>query len=401
MAKVVEKKGKYYGIHPSSKNLSELNKDEIRKYLLSKERLNENDKMFLANSPQMDVNKKAFSQVGNLSSEDLAKQAQNVEYFGYGRGRGYRNTSEGMLDEQLYQKLVEQEAFDRGAVSVEGGIGNPPKPLIDIPPQQPMTDDEYFQTSSDINQLYPQASTPEQVSSFARFTADQSLKTQNMLNKYRGGEIGVGRITDTTDLQNKLSSIDSTFSNIKPEFLDTLQTVANSDRNFTGFKGAEDVIDAVGDMVANDKPLSGSNFPESLEILDNMIMGNLRNMGNVLDVIGVNKAVNEVVRPITSQMKKFAGQIGKTIGNIPENIASVVARQDPVTNEIPGGIVGSEAYNAGMPDTGSYTPSEIGRLGEGFEETFQKTYGDMPELEELKNIHNTIEKRYWLKENEK
>ena len=54
-----------------------------------------------------------------------------------------------------------------------------------------------------------------------------------------------------------------------------------------------------------------------------------------------------------------------------------------------------------MPDTGSYTPSEIGRLGEGFEETFQKTYGDMPELEELKNIHNTIEKRYWLKENEK
>ena len=165
------------------------------------------------------------------------------------------------------------------------------------------------------------------------------------------------------ELSARLDKLDSPFRNIKPEFLETLQTVANSNKNFTGFNGANDVIDAVSDMINNDKPLASSNFTDTLQIVDSMVVDNLKNMGNVLDVIGERKAVNEIVRPITNQMKKFAGNIGNVIGNVPENIASFVARQDPVTNEIPGGIIGSGA-------------------GEGFEETFQKTYGDMPELQE-------------------
>ena len=140
-----------------------------------------------------------------------------------------------------------------------------------------------------------------------------------------------------------------------------MHNVAKSDSNYSGLNSADDVINAMTKMVNEDKPLGESNYPTSLEILDGIIVDNLKNVSHTINAIGTSKAIRDVVNPITKQMKKFAGGMVNTIGNVPNQLASVMAAQDPVTNEIPGGIVGSEA----------------------FEETFQNTYGDMPELKEL------------------
>jgi|2_EtaG_2_1085320.scaffolds.fasta_scaffold00368_29 hypothetical protein len=411
---VVRRDGKYVSINPKSKNITSLNKEEVKTYLLNKETLSPEEldtivKDFIPRdwSTQMGEGYSWYDRPGyEERTGDTEKwrevkkrigEAETVEELSNQDIENIINFETAVhrkkYSDPLIDKAFLQIANERGAQSTEfdSWAGNWDeeerttgisgkfrfKRRESILPPEPITQ---YPESIDPNQLYPgeypeTLATPEDLypvseeiigenvipGGFGKFAADQSLKTQQILGRYNS-ETKIP-VLDMPELSARLDKLDSPFRNIKPEFLETLQTVANSNKNFTGFNGANDVIDAVSDMINNDKPLASSNFTDTLQIVDSMVVDNLKNMGNVLDVIGERKAVNEIVRPITNQMKKFAGNIGNVIGNVPENIASFVARQDPVTNEIPGGIIGSGT-------------------GEGFEETFQKTYGDMPELQE-------------------
>ena len=305
---VIEENGKYFTMNPSSKNVRELKPTEIDNYLLNKKILTPNEIQRVLNEP-----------IDKISNREIAS------YISGGSQKG--DVDESMYDNKsLVNKAMVDLAYHRGATTTNIGptIANPARQGIDIPPQlgEGLTGSDTFVSEDKLN-------------SFEKFTADQGLKTQKIINDYDKNALE-SSVFDYGDMASKLENLDSPFKNINPEFLETLHNVSKSDVNFTGINSGDDVIDAMTRMINDDAPLASSNYSESLEILDGMVVDNLRDMGSTLSIIETNKVMRDVVQPITNQMKKFAGKISNTISSTPEKLAGFMAGQDPVTNEIPG-----------------------------------------------------------------
>ncbi len=416
---VFEKDGEYFSQNPESRNIAKLEGSEVYDYLFNKKTLTpkEIEKVLgqlyvdgkpspgklneVYNAPRGSLDTNRWLAPKNISDREIAHFISGGHARGEVDRRVYDNIPTSEVD-PLYAKAVVDLAYHRGATSTDMG---PTAEGIDIPPHgegegltgsdtyvpletmyrgkdpikyQEAVDELRAQGLTKLSEggykygdfatrstEYPFDYTRNLVSEekvlndFERFSADQNLKTQKIVNDYYKTE--ANDVFDYGETAANIENLDSTFANIKPEFLERMHNVAKSDSNYSGLNSADDVINAMTKMVNEDKPLGESNYPTSLEILDGIIVDNLKNVSHTINAIGTSKAIRDVVNPITKQMKKFAGGMVNTIGNVPNQLASVMAAQDPVTNEIPGGIVGSEA----------------------FEETFQNTYGDMPELKEL------------------
>lgn len=279
--RVIEENGNYFTINPASKNVRELTKDETIEYLLSKERLSENDLKWKGkNSPIVsgyDKNlKNIVTPVSELDDSTIAAHARMEDY----RAMNPRNLPYNIENRPPYllldRKAIEQEAYDRGAVSTTAEDGwYKGKTVIEIPPKAPMTDDQFFQTSSDPAPVdYP----------------------------------------------------------VTPASYDDLFPVSDEIENratpIIG-QGAQ----ALGEINQILSERNASNAGRNAGLMNSTLEGFMNQLGHLQ-------------KNLFDNLANFAMSDKNPLRGFGEKIASHMAVQDPNTNEIPGGIVGSEAYNA-------------------------------------------------------
>ena len=379
---VMEKDGSYFSVNPASKNMKELNTEELYSYLLNKKTLTPKE---IEWAFRIDRNNDANITASKLSDSDIARHVSGDDPLAY----------------SLSKKAMLQLAYDRGAQTTEE------RELLDfnpsaglrpygesgpyIPPKEGEgltgsntyvprgTKESGFDPISPRSNEYPfdyihNMVSEDKVNDFQAFTADQALKTQQIADNFE--KYNSNSTFDAESSVNLLKDLNHEFASIDSSYLEKLHDASKSNLNFTGLNSGNAVIEAVKDMANNDRPLGESLYDESLEILDNIVMTNLKQMKRVGDIFGESVGYRRVVKPTIEMVSKFGETVGNAIEMGAEKLASKMAAQDPVTNKLPPLYLTDEEFK-------QQYMNDDAQLQEGFEETFQNTYGGMPELKKL------------------
>jgi len=367
---IMEKNGSYFSVNPYSKNMRELKPEELNDYLLNKRQLTPNDMEKILGKP---INQISNREIAAFITDNFKTTSGWPNSEAQLNDSGEVNIDYSNPNQSLYQKAMVNLASERGAVSgmkgIDGSRGLDFARTIELPSStdidaSSITDDEYFQTSSDV-QTSPYS---ESINDFQAFTADQALKTQQIADNFE--KYNSNSTFDAESSVNLLKDLNHEFASIDSSYLEKLHDASKSNLNFTGLNSGNAVIEAVKDMANNDRPLGESLYDESLEILDNIVMTNLKQMKRVGDIFGESVGYRRVVKPTIEMVSKFGETVGNAIEMGAEKLASKMAAQDPVTNQLPPLHLTDEEFKQQY-------------MNEGFEETFQNTYGGMPELEKL------------------
>ena len=373
---IMEKNGSYFSVNPYSKNMRELKPEELNDYLLNKRQLTPNDMERILGKP---INQISNREIAAFITDNFKTTSGWPNSEAQLNDSGEVNIDYSNPNQSLYQKAMVNLASERGAVSgmkgIDGSRGLDFARTIELPSStdidaSSITDDEYFQTSSDV-QTSPYS---ESINDFQAFTADQALKTQQIADNFE--KYNSNSTFDAESSVNLLKDLNHEFASIDSSYLEKLHDASKSNLNFTGLNSGNAVIEAVKDMANNDRPLGESLYDESLEILDNIVMTNLKQMKRVGDIFGESVGYRRVVKPAIEMVSKFGENMGNVIDMGAEKLASKMAAQDPVTNKLPPLYLTDEEFK-------QQYMNDDAQLQEGFEETFQNTYGGMPELKKL------------------
>ena len=373
---IMEKNGSYFSVNPYSKNMRELKPEELNDYLLNKRQLTPNDMEKILGKP---INQISNREIAAFITDNFKTTSGWPNSEAQLNDSGEVNIDYSNPNQSLYQKAMVNLASERGAVSgmkgIDGSRGLDFARTIELPSStdidaSSITDDEYFQTSSDV-QTSPYS---ESINDFQAFTADQALKTQQIADNFE--KYNSNSTFDAESSVNLLKDLNHEFASIDSSYLEKLHDASKSNLNFTGLNSGNAVIEAVKDMANNDRPLGESLYDESLEILDNIVMTNLKQMKRVGDIFGESVGYRRVVKPAIEMVSKFGENMGNVIDMGAEKLASKMAAQDPVTNKLPPLYLTDEEFK-------QQYMNDDAQLQEGFEETFQNTYGGMPELKKL------------------
>jgi len=348
---VMEQDGSYFSVNPASRNMRELKPEELNDYLLNKRQLTPNDMERILGKP---INQISNQEIAKFITGNFKTTSGWPDSEAQLNDSGEVNIDYSNPEQSLYQKAMVDLASERGAVSgmknVDGSRAMNFARTIELP------------SSTDIDM------SSKSVSDFQAFTADQALKTQQIADNFE--KYNSNATFDSESSANLLKDLNHEFASIDSSYLEKLHDASKSNLNFTGLNSGNAVIDAVKDMANNDRPLGESLYDESLEILDNIVMTNLKQMKRVGDIFGESVGYRRVVKPAIEMVSKFGETVGNAIEMGSEKLASKMAAQDPVTNQLPPLHLTDEEFKQQY-------------MNEGFEETFQNTYGNMPELEKL------------------
>tara|TARA_Y100000004_G_scaffold64900_1_gene72816 strand:- start:4285 stop:5358 length:1074 start_codon:yes stop_codon:yes gene_type:complete len=351
---IMEKNGSYFSVNPASRNMTELKPEELNDYLLNKRQLTPNDMEKILGKP---INQISNREIAAFITDNFKTTSGWPNSEAQLNDSGEVNIDYSNPNQSLYQKAMVDLASERGAVSgmkgIDGSRGLDFARTIELP----SSTDPYSESIND----------------FQAFTADQALKTQQIADNFE--KYNSNSTFDAESSVNLLKDLNHEFASIDSSYLEKLHDASKSNLNFTGLNSGNAVIEAVKDMANNDKPLGESLYDESLEILDNIVMANLKQMKRVGDIFGESVGYRRVVKPAIEMVSKFGESMGNVIDMGAEKLASKMTAQDPVTNKLPPLYLTDEEFKQ------QYMNDDAQQ--EGFEETFQNTYGGMPELKKL------------------